>query len=716
MSSSRNYALPELFPQPKVITVTEGDSELSNDIRLVTSNVLPLQRKAIRSILTAAGVKVVANKKRYVVEATVSSPADFELQDVPETCRQDYYEITVQGSEIYIRTPAQEGMVWASQTLAGLFRRFQHGNPIPNLVIRDWPTMPIRGIFVECKWGPDHMTLADWCGLIEALGSAHLNTLGIGLYGCWPECRLEGADKPSEFLMVSIPRHDSIVSEHHLQWYSPKRQDWKQETYVPAMANDNILPEVIAYGKERGINVIPYVNSLGHNSLIPRNLPNISAKTADGTPAGTGYCLSQPETKTFLADFYASILERYFPTGCDAFHVQLDEIGTTHPSPEQPDLVADTWCQCPQCAAKTREKLLQEHLLWLTQTLVDKGVNKVIVWNDMLTRTMTALDSDFCAQLEAAGLKEHLVIDCWCYSNSEIPAASDPAVPQTLGLAAWITPMTNYYDWSTFSKNLSNIELYFNLARQAGAEGAVAYSVHNPSHLDHEAALGGLAWDNQETSAEKLARDWAVAHFDHDAEDYLNVCQSLSDIAANALYATCLYYQYTYVRDGQPTPQPYPATPLERLLEQDAQAAEKLLAFAQQATQADETLTRILQREDFSSLELDSLRSLKAEAHRIIFVAKAFAWLVELKTSLTPGHAVKKSSAAAADALIAELDLNLAAIEVNAPVWLTHPMLHLLSVLRAFLEQLARQLHEFGGRKKTSAILWQLQTAAPQQD
>ena len=84
MSSRRHFDFPELFPQPKQITILEGDSELSNDIRLVTSNVLPLQRKAIRSILTAAGVKVVANKKRYVVEATVSSPDDFDLADVPE--------------------------------------------------------------------------------------------------------------------------------------------------------------------------------------------------------------------------------------------------------------------------------------------------------------------------------------------------------------------------------------------------------------------------------------------------------------------------------------------------------------------------------------------------------------------------------------------------------------------------------------------------------
>ena len=720
MSSRRHFDFPELFPQPKQITILEGDSELSNDIRLVTSNVLPLQRKAIRSILTAAGVKVVANKKRYVVEATVSSPDDFDLADVPENCRHDYYELTVSGSEITIRTPCQEGMVWASQTLAGLFRRFQRGNHIPNLTLRDWPIMPIRGIFVECKWGPDRMTLTDWCSVIDALGSAHLNTLGIGLYGCWGNCRMEAPDRPTEFLMVPVPGHDGLASTHHLRWYSPKRQDWREETYRPAMAAEDFLADVVAYGRERGVNVVPYVNSLGHNTLIPRLLPDIAAKDVDGNPTGSGYCLSNPQTRAFLADFYGAIVDRFAPTGCDTFHVQLDEIGTTHPDPDDPHRTAPTWCQCPDCAAKSHEQLLQEHLLWLTQTLVDKGVRKVVAWNDMLTRTLHALDDGFAARLRDLGLDQHLVIDCWNYSNDAIPDTCSPDIPRQHGLAAWTTPMTNYYDWSTFSSNLPNVELSLTLARATGAEGAVSYSVHNPSHLDHEAALGGLAWDPDASSAAELAQEWATAHFDADADDYLRVLETLRTLAGDNLYAKCLLYPYTYVRDGQPFPTPFPAAALDAI-QHTPDAPQRLADVAQQALQADEALVRLLERPDLSILEQDSLRSLRAEANRIAFNARAFAWLTELRLSLQPGHAIRKSSAAAADKLIADLDAHLAAIEANAPVWLSHVQLHLLSVTRAFLEQLGAQLHELGGRKKTSALRWTLATddddenpAAPQ--
>ena len=63
MATRRGFEISELFPQPKQLVLTEGTSELSIDVRLSTSNVLPLQRKAVRSVLAAAGVRVVANKK-----------------------------------------------------------------------------------------------------------------------------------------------------------------------------------------------------------------------------------------------------------------------------------------------------------------------------------------------------------------------------------------------------------------------------------------------------------------------------------------------------------------------------------------------------------------------------------------------------------------------------------------------------------------------------
>ena len=49
--TKRRFEIAELFPQPKIIELGEGISELATDVRLATINVWPIQRKALRSIL-----------------------------------------------------------------------------------------------------------------------------------------------------------------------------------------------------------------------------------------------------------------------------------------------------------------------------------------------------------------------------------------------------------------------------------------------------------------------------------------------------------------------------------------------------------------------------------------------------------------------------------------------------------------------------------------
>ena len=122
MATSRRFEISELFPQPKEVILGEGISELAMDVRLSTSNVLPIQRKALRSILTMGGVRVVANKKKYVVDAQVLGPDAFDLSRIPSELRHDFYELEIKGSEVFIRTPYQAGTVWAAQTLSLLFR------------------------------------------------------------------------------------------------------------------------------------------------------------------------------------------------------------------------------------------------------------------------------------------------------------------------------------------------------------------------------------------------------------------------------------------------------------------------------------------------------------------------------------------------------------------------------------------------------------------
>ena len=207
--------------------------------------------------------------------------------------------------------------------------------------------------------GPDWMSREDWFLVIQRLAAHKMNRLGIGLYGCWGNCRFEpgpdGQGWPTEFLLVPVPGHSELKSEKRLRWFSPTAREWRDETYRPRIFAEDFLAEVVAYGRERGVTVVPFLNSLGHNTLVPRLVPEISARGEAGEPLGIGYCLSNPETRQFIEGFCGSVVGRYYPDGADLFHIQLDEVWPDHPDPADPQRRADPWCRCPECHSRERK-------------------------------------------------------------------------------------------------------------------------------------------------------------------------------------------------------------------------------------------------------------------------------------------------------------------------------------------------------------------------
>ena len=96
------------------------------------------------------------------------------MSGVPETARDEYYELELKGNKAVIRAASFAGVLWGVRTLTGIYRAASMGTRMSNLAIRDWPDMPNRGIFVEDKWGPDRMTLSDWCLVIDRMSLSNV--------------------------------------------------------------------------------------------------------------------------------------------------------------------------------------------------------------------------------------------------------------------------------------------------------------------------------------------------------------------------------------------------------------------------------------------------------------------------------------------------------------------------------------------------------------
>ena len=694
----------ELIPHPKALETGTGTVDLVRPVRLAAAESL---KAALQEILARAGVRVNGQAGAFPVDAEVG---DMDLDGVPEEVRAECYELELREDRALIRSRGRPGVLWGMQTLAALFRAADR-RTIPTLCIRDWPDLANRGIFVEDKWGPDRMTREDWFLVIQRLAAHKMNRLGIGLYGCWGNCRFEpgpeGKGWPTEFLMVPVPGYPELKSEKRLRWYSPLARMWRDETYLPRIFAEDFLGEVVAYGRERGVTVVPFVNSLGHNTMIPRLVPEISAKDERGESLGIGYCLANPQTLRFIEGFYGSVVDRYYPDGADFFHIQLDEVWSDHPDPADPHRSAEPWCRCPECRSREREENLQEYVVWLVEMLAARGVRRVVMWNDQLTRHMDALDGGLVGKLKERGLLDRLILHWWWYSNEALNERTRVAIGKELGLPGWVAPMTCYFNWQRYEPKLDNIELMLNMAHEEGAQGAVSYAVHDPGWTDHEMLLASYAWNFAAVGTwEAQEERWARARFGTGADRYLAGTENLRTAATGAALGKCHHYTYTYCREGDDWPRPYPGEALAALEEMGG-AAEQLREAAALAQAAAETFSELAA--DLEGDDREILTSLLGEAARIVALGRAFAVLLEIREEGAPDAAVPGGSITCLDATD-ELTRCMRVIEENKPHWVVPATLQSLSVLLVFMEQLAEALNQVtAGEKTWGEVCWHVE-------
>ena len=348
-------------------------------------------------------------------------------------------------------------------------------------------------------------------------------------------------------------------------------------------------------------------------------------------------------------------------------------------------------------------------MLWLVEMLTRRGVDKVVMWNDQLTRHMDALDESFAGKLEEKGLVDRLILHWWWYSNDELNDKTRVSIGRKLGLPGWVAPMTCYFNWQMYSPRLKNIELMLEMARDEGGEGAVSYSVHDPGWTDHEMLLASYAWNTAAIGKwEDEVEFWAKARFGENASRFLEAIGGLREAAATPGLGSCYHYTYTYVRPNLPFPREYPGEALEGLADVDG-VGERLESAAQTARKAASGFAGLA-----SSCEGEDrvmLMSLQGEAARIEGIAKTFAGLLAVWRETREAEAVEDGKAFWEKVIwgLRRIDLvqSMAIIEGSKPRWVVPSTLQALSALLEFCEQLKRDVNEVAReRRKIGDIRW----------
>ncbi|MDH7570369.1 MAG: glycoside hydrolase family 20 zincin-like fold domain-containing protein, partial [Armatimonadota bacterium] len=280
---------PVLFPMPRVVNPAAGRFAVRPTMRLdFTFDESPLLRHAAADLnqrLQELGGFRLAPLYGVLQPGSIC----FERRD---GLGEEGYSLHISADGIRAAAETPAGAFYAAQTLRQCLTAADGQVFVPALHIADSPDFAHRGVFVENKWGMDRMTLDDWRACIDELSRLKLNLLGVGAYGCW--C-IQYEGQVTEFLTLPVPEYPLLRTEKTVRYYSP-REGWRHLTYLPRLFEEDFFGQVVAYGRERNVVVRPHFNSLGHNTLIPRLYPEVSALDAHGEPTGYGYCLTNPAT------------------------------------------------------------------------------------------------------------------------------------------------------------------------------------------------------------------------------------------------------------------------------------------------------------------------------------------------------------------------------------------------------------------------------------
>lgn len=514
------------------------------------------------------------------------------------------YCLEIDGEHITVTGFGERGLYYGVVSLLQLGK----WDVIPAVQVLDWPDNPCRAFKQECRYGSNVMEKEDWLAMIDDLAVKKLNTLSIALYGCWV-VQFDG--KVAEYLYLPIKKYPQINTPQTVRYYSPTEGRWIDYETLPPIFRDDFFGDLVRYAKDRGIDVIPGFNSLGHNTLFPRVLPEVAPKDENGQTVPSGFCTASEETYKLLFAVYDQIIDEYLlPNNIHSINIHLDEVhDESGVNAERKYEVLSPWCKCEVCRTKEKKQIYIDHIVKVATHLKQKGMDKVFFAYDMLVKqssNMGFIGDDLLEALTKAGLRDNVVIGWWCYVNNPEHMAFDHCHDE-LGLRSMCNPWNGYYIWSVLTNPLGNVKIMADLNRRnVRGEGIYMYALWDKSCDRIHDCLADYNW-NYEGTGELLdvTKRHVARHFPTMYEKCLHAYRLIDWISeerpwrldpenpkydiftrSGILLKTLTYYSYCYFDPKLPYPRHFPGEPLKKMMRNRHAYERELYGMASQAKEA----------------------------------------------------------------------------------------------------------------------------------
>ena len=481
--------------------------------------------------------------------------------------RKESYILDIKEDKTVIKANDGAGIFYAVITLTELYRN----GALPIAYIEDYPDFYDRGLLLENRYGSDFMTLDDYKRAIDYLARMKYNQLTVGIYGCW--C-VQYDMRLSEFLYVPLKCHPELKTPRDIRYYSPKKGEFiEREDVLPTIFTEDYLGELIAYAKSRNITIKPLFNSFGHNTLIPRLHPELSAKDENGNPTKHGFCVSDERVFDYMFAIYDEIIEKYMkPHGLDAIEIGLDEVYAWL-GEDLDDIYGkfEPYCRCERCRNMDKKELMLAFIIRVCKYLKAKGMKHIYIYHDMLFEIFDIVNDELVDLFKKEDIYDVVVLDWWSYTKEEDVFQKREINNLFRSIAK---PFTGYYHWVVPMEYNNNIYAHAKLIRKHGYEGIESYSSFEycfDRPFMYQAELG---WniDTVEDYEGFLAR-YAANRFPCDTEGAKKALDIMAGVMENDRTANKMnsleYYWFTYVTADEEYPRNFPGGAYKKIFDDE---------------------------------------------------------------------------------------------------------------------------------------------------
>ncbi len=477
-----------ITPKPVEMTTKEGNFKLSPNVTFVATD------NGAEKVAAFFAAKIKASTG-YDLNVRKDLPASNYINLAIENelpVNNEGYLLDVTPDHINIRATTPQGLFYGMQTVMQLLPAEIESSTlvkgidwaVPAVEIKDEPRFRYRGMHLDiCR----HYEGVDFIKKqLDVLSLFKINRLHWHLTD----------DQGWRIEIKKYPELSQVAA---------KRVEGEGNTYGPYIFTHEQVKEVVAYAKERFIEVIPEIELPGHAVAAIATYPELSC-TGESIPVrniwGVStdvFCAGNEKTFEFLENVITEVMPLF---ESEYFHIGGDEAPKTR------------WEACPKCQARIKalglkgnkehsaEEKLQSYFVQRIEKFLVKNNKKMIGWDEILEGGLAPTATVMSWRGEEGGIASanmgHDVIMTpgpWLYLDKY--QGDSKLLPVTIG---GYLPLSKTYGYEPIPEKINEDKKHHILGAQANIWTEYKY---DGSMMEHDIypriiALAELTWTPKE--------------------------------------------------------------------------------------------------------------------------------------------------------------------------------------------------------------------------